>query len=67
MLSDIDREWAVVRIGRWLNPATGDAARWIVRADGNGHVALEVNGRHVCAGAERTIRSKLSECMWKAT
>lgn len=66
MLDDISREWRIVRVGTWLNPATGDAAKWIIRADGLRHVALEVNGRHVCSGAERTIRAKLARCMWVA-
>ena len=66
-IADVDREWRIVRVGTWLNPETGDASRWIIRADGNRHAALEVNGRHVCAGSERTIRAALSRCIWRAT
>ena len=66
-MADIDREWRIVRVGTWLDPATGDAARWIVRADGQRNVALSVNGRHVCAGSERTIRALLARCMWRAS
>jgi hypothetical protein len=65
-MADIDREWAIVRVGTWLNPATGDASRWIIRADGERHVALEVNGKHVCAGSERTIRTALARCIYRA-
>jgi hypothetical protein len=39
--------------------------RWIIRADGERYLALSVNGRHVCAGSERTIRGALFKCMWR--
>ena len=64
-MADIDREWRIVRVVTSLDPSTGNAARWIIRADGLRHVALEVNCRHVCAGSERTIRGKLARAIWE--
>lgn len=66
MLSDPARAWRIVRIGTWLDPATGRASRWVVSADGERNVALRVNGREVCCGGERTIRAALARCMWNA-
>lgn len=63
-MADIDREWRIVRVVTSLDPATGNAARWIIRTDGLRNVSLEVNGRHVCAGSERTIRGKLARAIW---
>ena len=60
--------WPIVRILTVLDPATGQAHRWILRAGGERGrlVALEVDGRVSRIGSERTLRAQLARAMWRA-
>ena len=60
--------WEIVRVLTILDPASGAAHRWILRAGGEcgRRVALEVDGRVTRCRSERTVRSALAKAMWRA-
>ena len=66
--ADSAASWPIVRILTVLNPTTGQAHRWILRAGGEcgRHVALEVDGRVSRIGSERTFTAVLRRAMWRA-
>ena len=58
--------WEIVRVMTILDPATGAAHRWILRAGPEHGVALEVDGQVTRCGSERTVRAALAKAMWRA-
>ena len=58
--------WEIVRVLTILDPATGAAHRWILRAGPERRVSLEVDGQVTRCGSERTVRAALAKAMWRA-
>ncbi len=58
--------WEIVRVLTILDPASGAAHRWILRAGPERRVSLEVDGRVTRCGSERTVRAALAKAMWRA-
>jgi hypothetical protein len=58
--------WEIVRVMTILDPQTGAAHRWILRAGPERRVSLEVDGRVARIGSERTFTAVLRRAMWRA-